>query len=126
MTLLSSNDLTAIRAEQTDALWDTCVVQTQTSAANSVGEMIETFTDGSAIACRFVPSPGSEVRRTDNTIVIMPALVRLPNGTAVTPNDRIKITKRYGATLTTALVFGVSDAGTQGPTCITVTLKDVD
>ena len=123
---LTAADLVIMRAAQTQSLQDTCVVQAQSVAANSVGELIETFTDGAAIACRYVPASGAESHRPDSTIVTMPAMVRLPLGTALTPKDRIKITKRFGETLTTALVFGVADAGTQGPTCITVMLKDVD
>ena len=126
---LTAADLVIMRAAQTQSLMDTCVVQTQSVTVDTYGQGIETFTDGSAIACRFVPSnrvAASEVNRTTSTITITPATVRLPLGTTVTPKDRVKITKRFGETLGTALIFGVDAVSTQGPTCITVTLKDVD
>ena len=130
MTLLSANDLAMMRADQTDALWDTCIVQTQSTTVDTYGQPIETFTDGTAIDCRFVPSPGKEMReinRTDSTITVMRALVRLPRGTAITPNDRVKITHRYGVALTTALVYGVADVATElHGTCLTANLTDVD
>lgn len=129
MSLIDSRDLAMMRADQTDALWDTCIVQTQSVAVDSYGQGIETFTDGSAIACRFVPWAGGELReinRSDGTITVIRAEVRLPLGTTVTAKDRIKITKRFGETLTTALVFGANEPGAIGPTCVTVNLKDVD
>jgi head-tail adaptor len=126
MSLISANDLTGLRADQSDAMWDTCVVQAWSGTANAYSELIETYTDGSAIACRFVPDSGTESRRANMTQVIMPALVRLPLGTTVTAKDRIKVTKRFGTTLATPLVFGVDDAGISGATCVTVKLKDVD
>jgi len=125
MGLISANDLTGLRADQTDALWDTCIVQAWSGTANAYGELVETYTDGSAMACRFVASSGSESHKANMTTVTMPALVRLPLGTTVTAKDRVKITKRFGETLATALVFGVEDDGIAGATCVTVKLKDV-
>lgn len=130
MSLIDSQDLAMMRADQTDALWDTCVVQTQSVTVDTYGQGIETFTDGTAIACRFVPSSGREIKeitRPDGTITIIRALLRLPRGTTVTPNDRIKITKRFGETLTTALVYGVAGVAVEvHGTCLTVDLMDVD
>ena len=85
-----------------------------------------TYTDGSAIACRFVPERGAESHGADKTLTIMPAQVRLPLGTTVTAKDRIKITKRFGVPLGTAMVFAAADAGVSGATWGTVNRKDVD
>jgi head-tail adaptor len=130
MSLIDSHDLAMMRADQTDALWDTCVVQTQSVTVDTYGQGIETFTDGTAIACRFVPSSGREIKeitRRDGTITIIRAIVRLPRGTTVTPNDRIKITKRFGETLTTPLVYAVAGVAVEvHGTCLTVDLMDVD
>jgi head-tail adaptor len=126
MSLLTASDLAAMRADQSDAMWDTCIVQVWSGSADAYGELIETYTDGSALACRFVPASGTESRRSNMTQVVMPAMVRLPLGTAVTAKDRVKITKRFGSTLTTPLIFGVDDASISGATCVTVKLKDVD
>lgn len=127
---LTAADLVIMRAAQTQSLMDTCVIQTQSVTVDTYGQPIETFTDGAAIACRFVPSSGQEVRevsRADSTITVMRAIVRLPRGTTVTPKDRVKITKRYGETLATALVYGVADVATETHgTCLTAQLVDVD
>jgi len=126
MSLLDARDLAMMRADQADALWDTCVVQTQSVTADTYGQPIETFTDGAAISCRFVPSQGTEIWRSNSVITRIGAKVRLPLGTAITPKDRVKITHRFGVALTTPLVFGVDDVGAMGPTCFTVNLMDVD
>lgn len=130
MTLLSANDLAMMRADQNDALWDTCIVQTQGTTVDTYGQPIESFTDGSAISCRFVPSDGRErreINRLDGSITVMRALVRLPRGTAITPNDRVKVTKRFGTTLATALIYAVADVATEvHGTCLTANLMDVD
>ena len=123
---LTVADLVTMRAAQTQSLQDTCVVQTWSAAADTHGQLIASYADGAAIVCRFVPSSGAEAQRPDSTIVTMPAMVRLPLGTVFTTKDRIKVTKILAETLSTPLVFGIDDAGTIGPTALTVRLKDVD
>lgn len=119
---LSTVELTQMRADQAAHFNDTCVIQTLSTARDSTGAIINSYSDGSAIACGFEPAGGSEGRTDEKTGVTTDAIVRVPIGTAVTAKDRIKITKRHGTSIT-ALVFGVASEPQRGPSCLVIGLR---
>ena len=124
--LLSADELAWMREAQTAHMNDTCVIQTCTQTKNSYGEMVETFTDGSAIACGLDMRPGSERHGTENTVVTFDATIRLAITVAPNEKDRIKVTKRYGETLTTPLAFSIVGPIQRGPSGIRLLLNKIE
>jgi hypothetical protein len=105
---LSTAQVAQMRVEAQSLFHDTCVLQTYTAGSqDAVGAAAISYTDGSAMACGFNAQGGREVARADLTTAVSDATVRLPFDTVVDLRSRVKITKRHGATLTTALVFEI-------------------
>lgn len=105
---LSATQLAQMQAASEDLFHDTCVLQTYTiGAQDAMGASTITYTDGSAIPCGFYATGGSESARADLTVATLDAIVRLPVATIVDVRSRVKITKRFGTTLATALVFEI-------------------
>jgi head-tail adaptor len=121
----SADELSEMRTAQTGHMMDTCVIQTCTQTANSYGEMIETFTDGTALDCGLDMRPGSERRGMDATLVEYDAVLRLAISQAPDARSRIKVTKRFGEVLSTALVYEIVSPIQRGPSGIRLILKKV-
>jgi hypothetical protein len=108
------------------AMWDTCHLVTRSEPApNAYGEIvpqwIENFTD---MACGLDQRSSYEVLRETQTWMF-DAQLRLPIATVITNVDRIKITKRHGVTLTTALVYEIIGQPRRGPSGLRLELKTV-
>lgn len=125
MTLVSSQDIASMKADQAQSLHDSCIIQTYTAAADGYGQMVVTYVDGAAIACGYKSEGGQEKRRRDGTVLVTDATLRLPLTASIGVKDRVKLTKRYGVTLGTALVFEVVGLPQPGPTGYVVELKAV-
>lgn len=124
--MLSADALSRMRTAQAEHMMDTCVIQTCTQTANTFGELVETFADGSAQVCGLDMRPGSERHSQQNTALQYDATVRLVITTTLTAKDRIKITKRYGETLTTAIIYDIVGPIQRGPSAIRLMLKRVE
>jgi head-tail adaptor len=109
-----------------ELMTDTCVVQTRTATADTYGEMIGTYSDGDALACGFRYLSGGELATEQMRMLRTEAELRLPIGTTVTALDRVKLTKRYGAALTTTLVFEVVGPIRRGPAGLLLMLRKVE
>jgi hypothetical protein len=127
--IFAAAELAAMRATQQGAMQDTCQIGVQTSAADAEGQLVATYTYGTAIVCgiNFKPSntQRSEWRTSDGTLVNVDTTARLPHGTAVNAKDRLKVVTRFGETLATALVFDVQGEPVEGPSGIEVGLTAV-
>lgn len=122
---LSATQTAQIRSENVSLMHDTCVVQTYTvGTADGHGQPAITYVDGSAIVCGFkFNTPRMIQGAPDVPIRISEATVRLPLGTTIAAGDRIKITKRQGVALSTALVFEIIGHSRQGLGCLIVDLE---
>ena len=116
-------DLTSMRDMQDAHMLDTGLVQAVTVTGDTFGQQVESWTDGSTIACGLDMRPGSERHGTDKTIVEYDATVRLPIETTVDLRDRFKVTKRFGEALATALVFDIVAPIQRGPSGIRLLLR---
>ncbi len=116
-------DLESMRDMQDAHMLDTGLVQAVTVTGDTFGQQVESWTDGSAIACGLDMRPGSERHGTDKTLIEYDATVRLPVSTTVDLRDRFKVTKRFGETLTTALVFDIVSPIQRGPSGIRLMLR---
>ena len=67
--------------------------------------------------------PGSERHLVDKTLIEYDATVRLPITTAVGMQDRFRVTKRFGETLSTPLVFDIVGPIQRGPSGVRLLLR---
>ncbi len=96
-------------------------------AQDSMGQMVTTWPTNSAdMACGLNMAPGSEEHSQQNTVIEYDATVRLPISTTVDLRDRFRVTKRYGAMLTTALVFDIVSPIQRGPSGIRLMLRRIE
>ena len=122
----SADELTNFRSAQTDHMMDTVVRQIYSATSNSYNEDIVTYTDQTAIDCGLDMRPGSERHTSNYTALQYDATMRLPITTSINPRDRLKVTKRFGETLSTALVFEIVGPIQRGPSGIRLLLKRVE
>jgi hypothetical protein len=90
-------------------LRDLCVIQTRGADTGDYGYGSPSWTDGSAIACLYIPKPAEEVEGAQ--ALVIDGEIRLPRSAVVTAADRIKVTTLYGLTTGLPQVFEV----VQGP-----------
>jgi hypothetical protein len=122
--MFSASELSEMRATQDEHMMDTCKLQACVETENSFGELVQTWpVDGDAIACGLDTKPGLERHGPEHTIVDYDATLRLPIATTMSAKDRVKITKRFGEALDTALVYDIVGPIQRGPSGIRVLLK---
>jgi len=125
--MFSASELANMRTAQDGHMMDTGYIQRRSAAADSFGEMVETFTeDATAILLGLDMRPGSERHGTDMTVTTYDATARLPIGTSIDVKDKIRVTKRFGETLGTALLYEVSAPVRRGPSGVRVELRKVN
>ena len=118
--MLTAAELADMTATAEESMMDTCVIQVSSATVNGIGEEDITYTDGSAIACgvRFQSDQRLERETINGVAYEIDATVRLPKDTTIGTRDRIKVTKRYGATLAAPWVFEVIGEAQLGPTAL--------
>ena len=120
----TANDLTAMREAQDGHMLDTGNVQPVTLAFDSFGQQTETYSsDSASIVCGLDMRPGSERHGNEKIVIEYDATVRLPISTSVNITDRFRVTKRFGETLATALVFDIVAPIQRGPSGIRLMLR---
>ena len=122
----STEELADFRATQENHMMDLVVRQAYSATSNSYNEDVVTYTDQTAIKCGLDMRPGSERHTQNYTALEYDATMRLPITTTIDARDRMKVTKRFGETLVTALVFEIVGPVQRGPSGIRVLLKRVE
>jgi hypothetical protein len=121
---LRANDLAMMRSVAQETMLDTCVIQTLTSTGDGYDISADSWSDSAALDCGYQPARAREIMG-GAQVIMMPATIRLPDGTSVTHLQRIKLTKRYGTTLTTPLYFAIKDEPKTGAASIVVEVESV-
>lgn len=114
-----------MQSNNAGAMFDTCVIQVYSSTLDDYGGSVDTYTDGSAIACGLEMTPANETRRVDMNIERIDGTLRLPIATSVKATDRVKITHRFGVAVTN-LVFEVVGSVRRGPSGLQVDLQAIN
>jgi hypothetical protein len=123
----TATELTTMRAAQTGHMLDTGNVQPISVSQDTFGQLVESWPTNSAdVACGLDMRPGSERHATDKTEVEYDATVRLPITTSVDLRDKFRVTKRFGETLGTALVFEIIAPIQRGPSGIRLMLRRIE
>lgn len=104
---------------------DTCLILAYSATSDDYGNPDPTYTAGSALACGFEPVRPRELQESGEVPVI-DARLRLPIGTTLDERDRMRMTKRYGETLSPAEDFEIVGPVMRGPSGLVVGLRLVD
>jgi len=120
-------ELTSFRVHQEAHMMDTGNVQPISVAGDTFGQDVDSWpnNDG-AIDCGLDMRPGSERHGVEKTVVEYDATVRVPIETTVDLRDRFRITKRFGETLSTYLVFNIVSPPQRGPSGIRLLLQRIE
>ena len=99
--MFSTIELIGMRDVQEAHMMDTCVIYRVTSRTkNARGETIKTFDKGTTSICGLQMEPIGKDYGSSFIEANIDAVLRLPLGTEVTPDDEIEITKRFGEEIT--------------------------
>lgn len=125
--MFNASDLANMRTTQQNHQMDTCVLQAVVETENSFNELVQTWpSDSSALTCGLDMKPGAERHGPDKTLLEWDAVLRLPITSTPGAKDRIKITKRFGETLSTPLVYEITGPIQRGPSGNRVLLQRVE
>lgn len=125
MRVFSSSELSSFRRTQDGAMMDTCTILTQSAGAtDGYGNPADSYSEGSPLDCGYKPRSSREAQQGNETVLI-DAELRLPVATTIKSADKVKLTKRYGETLTTPLIFYVVGQPAKGPSGLVVNLRRV-
>jgi SPP1 family predicted phage head-tail adaptor len=88
MSLVTAAELADLKAEQVDALPDTCVLKTKTATNTSTGRI---YTEGgdTTVACRVGPISREEQILAGRTGIVADAVIAFADSQAVTNGQRI-------------------------------------
>lgn len=125
---MDAADLTFMRAAQAGHMYDTAIRQAYSSTTNSFNESVGAWDETSTveIPCGLDMRPGTLRRSAAYTTLEYDATIRLPITTTIDARDRLRITKRFGETLATALVFEIAGPVQRGPSGIRLMLKRIE
>ena len=124
--MFTAAELANFRSTQQNHMMDTVVRQVYSATQNSYNEDVITYTDQTAIACGLDMRHGGERHNQNYTALEYDATMRLPIATTIDARDRMKVTKRFGETLSTALIFEIVGPVQRGPSGIRLLLKRVE
>lgn len=125
--MFTTVDLTNMRDCNELHMMDTCHLQACVQTDDSFNQPVETWpADGDALECGLDMRPGSERHGVDKTILSYDATIRLPITSAPDAKDRIKVTKRHGEALGTALVYNIVGPVQRGPSGVRLLLKIIE
>lgn len=95
--MFSITELNGMREVQEAHMMDTCVIyRVVARTKNTRGETIKTFGKGVETICGLQMEPLGKEYGDSFIEANIDAVLRLPLGTVVTPDDEIEITKRFG------------------------------
>lgn len=120
--MLTSADFTTMRADVADSLLDTCVIGVMGSASGVEPTAAYTYT-ANPVACGFAPMPSGEAGGDAPQVTMTDAVLRLALTETVTGDSRIKLTKRFGTTLTTPEYYAVIGEPKRGHTLFVCKLR---
>lgn len=109
---ITTCELTGIAAGITATYLDTCQIGTRTNTASGPYQNLS-WSYATAIPCGFQALSSAE-SGDGSQFGTNKARVRLPRGTVITADDRVRLTKKLGTTLSTAITFAVVGEPNQG------------
>lgn len=124
MRQFTTTELSRMQATQQSAMQDTCQHLARTTTADSFGLPSETFTAALSYACGFEPVSKDEAME-QTEVPMVDARLRLPLSveSVIASVDRLKLTKRFGISLTPQPVFEIIGQPERGPSGLVYNLR---
>lgn len=125
MNVFSASELAALQATQRSAMQDSCRILRYSAVTDDYGNPAPVYTAGGEIACgvEMLERQAGEMFGSAETPAADVRL-RLPISTVISNVDRVRITKRYGVTMT-AVDYDVMQPAMRGPSGLVVMLRQV-
>lgn len=126
MRSLSEEELAAMQATAEGSFFDECYILRRTTEADDFGQPIVTWTpEDDPIECGF--EPGAPLTRIGSVVAVteIDAVLRVPIDTDLDLDDRVRLSKRHGVTVT-AEDFRVFSKPRRGPSALIMDLKRVE
>ncbi len=124
----TTKELGTFQSTQESAMQDTCIIANPSTTEDGYNWPVETwnFANGTESVCGYKPTTKPE-GQADTQVAMFDAVVRLPlsRESLITSTTRVKITKRYGVTLTTQPIYKVISGAERGPSGLVVKLERV-
>jgi hypothetical protein len=124
MRPLSSTELERMRDTAESSFMDSCKLGTPSGSGFNSDPGSTSYSWGSEIACGFDANPAGEAEGGSQAPVV-DAMLRLPIGTTVTEEYRVRITKRHGEALGTPEEYTIDGAPDRGVSALVLKLKYV-
>jgi len=126
--VLTAAELASMQSTQAAAMMDACKLLTPTKTTGDFGQHGATYVEGSEIACGFESPTAQRGGALAGVEVVLNARMRidLTNGASITPDHRVKLTKRLGTVLAAAEVYRVAGWPRRGPTAFVVELERIE
>ena len=126
MRSFTPGELSRFQTTQQSAMQDTCIIANPSTSDDSYNWPAETwdFANGTESICGYKPTTKEE-GQTDSQVAMFDAELRLPlsRDSLIASTTRIKITKRFGVTLSTQPVYKVISGAGRGPSGLVVKLE---
>lgn len=125
MSLLRAGELTRLQGAQEGGMQDTCVIVSRTAGSvDAYGWPTDGYSTGNTYVCGLDEDPWKESMGVTQVGEKL-ARLRLPLEAFghVEVDDRVKITKRFGVTLTTQPVYVVVGLERRGPSGLVLGLR---
>lgn len=125
MNAFSTSELAALQATQVGAMQDACQVLSYSGVTDDYGNPAATYTAGAEIACgvEMLEREPGEVFGSAETPTADVRL-RLPLGTVISNVDRVRITKRFGVSVS-AVDYALTQPAMRGPSGLRVLARQV-
>lgn len=125
MQAFSSDELARMQGAQESAMQDTCIVYTYAAGAtNALGHAAAGYTAQTAQPCGYKPNATREAND-GGEVALVDAVLRLAIDATIGEHDRVKVTKRFGVTLTDQPLYEVVGIPARGPSGLVVNLQRV-
>lgn len=126
MRRFTAGELARLRGVQGSHMQDMCVILTRSTTEDSYNWPVEGWDEGVESVCGLDFDPRAEAMQASQVEKI-DLVMRLPLARegSVTVTDRVKITERYGVTISPQPVYEVISGPDRGPSGLVVKLKRV-
>ncbi|MCA9936193.1 MAG: hypothetical protein H6662_15610 [Ardenticatenaceae bacterium] len=125
MNPLATAVLNRQRRQAEDVMMDAGRVLTRSAdSTDSHNRPTYTYTAGDELACGVKVARNRQATDAEGNVVLVDYQIRLPHGTAVTANDRFRITSRYG-TAAAEVDCEILGAVRLGATAVVINVKEI-
>ena len=126
MRQFTADKLARLQSTQEASMQDTCIILNSSTTEDDYNLPVETWNwnNGTESICGYKPTTKEE-GQTDSQVAMFDAELRLPlsRDSLIASTTRIKITKRFGVTLSTQPVYKVISGAERGPSGLVVKLE---